>query len=442
MTDTLLIHNCSIMTAATAPLIPDGFIRIEGNRISALGTMAELDDQDHDTTRIDATGQLAMPGLINGHNHSPMTLFRGMADDLDLATWLHEHIFPAEAAHVNEEMVYWCSKLAAAEMLLSGTTTVADAYFHCDASARAFTDSGIRAVIAHGVVDFPAPGVPDPATNIAAVDNFIRTWQNKNSRITPTIFAHSPYTCCPGTLQAAKELARQANLPFFLHIAETEQEQSMIIDPQGPTPLQHIDALGLLDDKTVCVHGIWFDNDDLDILAERRASVVSCPQSNMKLASGTARLVDMFNRGITVGLGTDGCASNNSLDMFRELDVLAKLHKLHHRDATALPAQQALQCATTNNAQILALPNTGTLAPGSIGDIILIDSHTPHLTPFYNQDILVYSASGSDVRTVIVDGRIVVQNRDIISVDINETMERVRRIAARLGGHSSLCAAQ
>jgi 5-methylthioadenosine/S-adenosylhomocysteine deaminase len=330
-------------------------------------------------------------------------------------------------------MVYHCSKLAAAEMILSGTTTVADGYFLEDQAAQAFVDTGMRAVAAQGIIDFPAPGVPDPTQNIETAARFLDTWQGRHPRITPAIFAHSPYTCSNQTLQLAKELATARQAPFFIHVAESRQEQGMIQDPQGTSPIRHLAALGLLDQHTICIHGVWLDNEDLDLLARNGAGVVVCPQSHLKLTSGMAPVSAMIERGIRVGLGTDGCASNNSLDMFREMDLLSKSQKVHTLDATALPARQALSCATINNAALLGLNNIGQLRPGSKADLILLDLQQPHLTPCYNQDLLVYGAGGADVHTVIIDGRLVMEDKKILSFDIQETMREVRRLVIREG---------
>ncbi len=389
-------------------------------------------ESPHNAVIIEGKHHLLMPGLINGHNHSAMTLFRGLADDLELDSWLHDHIFPAEAAHVTEEMVYWCTRLAAAEMILSGTTTVADGYFYSSATARAFTDAGLRAVVAHGLLDFPAPGVPDPAKNIEAIELYLRDWKDKSPLITPAVFAHSPYTCSPSTLVKAKRLADDYNVPFFIHLAESRQEPEMIIEPQGTSPVRHLSALNLLDHNTVCIHAIWLDDEDVSILKETGTQIIACPQSNCKLSSGIARVTDMIACGINVGLGTDSCASNNSLDMFREMDLLAKLHKVTQCDATALTARQALQCATKNNSLALGQPTIGEIAIGNRADLILIKLQAPHLTPFYNQDLLVYSARGSDVTMVIVDGKIIMRDRKILSFDVEKTMRTVEKFAKNL----------
>ena len=435
MHNDILIKNAMLLPLAGGQekLIANGFLAIKGGNIAALGPMADIPAAMTAAKTIDGTGCLLMPGLVNTHTHAPMTLFRGLADDLPLMTWLNEHIFPAEANNVNPEMVYWCSKLAAAEMILAGTTTVADGYFLEDRVAQAFADCGLRAVAAQGVIDFPAPGVPDPAKNIAAAAQFIDRWQDRNDLVTPAVFCHSPYTCSTNTLKRAKEIARQKNVKLFVHVAETKAESDQLQEQHGTTPVRYLDSLGILDRDTVCVHCVWLDDEEIEILARRNASVSTCPQSNMKLGSGIAPLKELLNRKITVGLGTDGCASNNTLDIFQEMDRCAKLHKVKDLDPTALPAGQILQMATLRGAQVLGQQEkTGSLAPGKAADMILLDLQQPHLQPFYSQDLLVYAANGADVSTVIINGRLVVENRRILTSDVQEIMERVRELAQNL----------
>lgn len=409
------------------------YLTIADGLITGCGPMEDLGEASAGEV-IEADGALVMPGLVNGHCHAAMTLFRGLADDLELMTWLGEHIFPAEAAHVNPEMVYWCSRLAAAEMLLSGTTLVADAYFYQGEAARAFCETGIRSVSAHGVIDFPAPGVPDPAENIATAARFLDQWEEQDPLIIPAVFAHSPYTCSPATLQSAKELARTQNRLFFIHVAESKSEQKMIRDARGASPVKHLEALGILDEQTVCVHCVWVDEEDIAILAERGCRVIVCPQSNLKLASGMAPLTDMRSAGLAVGLGTDGAASNNSLDMFREMDVCAKVQKIRTLDPVGVPAGAVLQMASAGGARVLGMPEGwGELRIGSPADLILVDLREPHLQPFYGPDLLVYAGQGRDVRHVIVDGRTVVKEHALCTIDLEETLARVRELAAPLG---------
>ncbi len=426
----ILITDCALLPVpGREAMIFPGYIAISGGRIAGLGPMTECPPVEAGT-RLDGQGQLAMPGLVNGHCHMPMTLFRGMADDLALATWLQDHIFPAEARRVNPEMVYACAQLAAAEMLLGGITTVADGYFLEDEVARACADTGIRCVAAQAVIDFPAPGVPDPTGNIKAAQAFLERWQDHHPLITPALFAHSPYTCSPRTLRRAKALTRQLQAPFFIHAAETRDEITQIAEPLAATPIRHLDALGLLDRDTVCVHCVWADDRDLDLLAEHRTGVIICPQSHLKLASGRAPLLAMLNRHIRVGLGTDGAASNNSLDLFREMDLAAKIQKVTPCDPVAVPAARILTMATNGGASALGFgEGHGRLAPGSPADLILIDLEQPHLQPFHSPNLLVYSAGAGDVRTVIVNGVLVVDNRRLRTLDLQACMDRVRRLA-------------
>ena len=262
---------------------------------------------------------------------------------------------------------------------------------------------------------------------------FLLDWKNKDERITPAIFAHSPYTCSPKTLQSAKALAAKHNVPFFIHIAESRHEQEIIIDPQGTSPIRHLAKLNLLDKNTVLIHCVWLDDEDRKIILESGAGVVVCPQSHLKLASGIAKASVMDSMGIPLGLGTDGSASNNSLDLFIEMDILAKTQKLWTLDATAMPAKRALAAATENNAKILGFSMLGKIAPGFKADIILLDMKQAHLQPFYNSDFLVYSGNGADVETVIINGEIILKERKLLSFDLDECMGEVRKLAAPLG---------
>ena len=431
MSAPLLITNVTLFTDPNTALLGNHWLLTNGNRIHSFGPMDTLPQEDT-AILIDGEGKLLMPGLINGHNHCAMTLFRGLADDLELGAWLNDYIFPAESSHVSPDMVYWCSKLAAAEMILSGTTTVADGYFYEEQTAQALLDAGMRAIPAQGIIDFPAPGVAEPKNNIDAAETFLAAWQDKDERIRPGIFAHSPYTCSPETLQRAKKLARKYQAPFFIHAAESRQESALIMDPQGSSPIRHLSALDLLDSNTILVHCVWLDEEDRKIIRESGAGVVVCPQSNLKLTSGIAKVSEMEKLGIPVGLGTDGSASNNSLDLFREMDILAKGQKMQSLDATAMPAHKALAAATTVNAQVMGFSRLARIAPGFLADLILLDLDQPHLQPCYNGDLLVYSANGGDVSDVIINGNIVLRARTILSFDLQETMQQVRRLASEL----------
>jgi 5-methylthioadenosine/S-adenosylhomocysteine deaminase len=431
--DLLIINATLLANPADDHLQEAAFLAIADGAVAGIGAMADLPAQPAAERIIDAAGNLLLPGLINCHCHGAMTLFRGLADDLPLMTWLNEHIFPAEARLVDAEMVYWCSKLAAAEMIMGGTTTVADAYFHEDAAARAFCEAGMRAVAAQGIIDFPAPGVPDPKHNIAAAADFLGAWQGENSLLTPALFCHSPYTCSPETLRRAKGVAREAGCLFFIHLAETRGEVAQIKEQHGCTPTALLHGLGLLDEKTVCVHSVWLEEGDIGLLRESRAKVVTCPESNMKLGSGIAPLAELMGAGVPVGLGTDGCASNNDLDLFQEMGCCARLHKVATLEPTRMPAAELLGMATGMGAEVLGLGRqTGRLAMGMRADCIIVDRGQPRLTPFHNPETLVYAGRGSDVTTVVINGRVVMEERRILSFDLTETLDEVRRLAGRV----------
>ena len=431
--DLLISHAVIYPHPGQNKIIDQGFVAVKDGMIAALGPMSDLPLGIQATQVKSAAGRLVMPGLINCHCHAAMSLFRGLADDLPLMEWLNKHIFPAEAKFVNEEMVYWCSKLAAAEMIMAGTTMVADGYFYEGQAAQAFAEIGLRAVAAQGVIDFPAPGVPDPSQNIWVAADHIDQWQESHPLIQPAVFCHSPYTCSPATLEKAKELARKREVPFFIHLAETTGETAQILNDYGKSPTRHLADLGVLDADTICVHCVCLNKDDLDCLTAAKAKIVTCPESNMKLASGIAPLPEMIRRGIKIGLGSDGCASNNDLDLFREMDMLAKLHKVHSMDPIVLSAAETISIATTGGANVLGLKDgAGILQVGSPADMVVLDIDRPHFIPFYNPDLLVYSARGGDVRDVVINGKVVLSEGNICNIDLEETKAKVRKLAEKV----------
>ncbi|MEW6427965.1 MAG: amidohydrolase [Thermodesulfobacteriota bacterium] len=429
----LLLTGGMLLTRAGVEPVASSHLAVAGGRILAAGPLAELppDIRQRARRHIDVTGKLLMPGLVNGHCHAAMTLFRGMADDLPLLTWLQEHIFPAEARHVRPEMVYWCSKLAAAEMLLSGTTLVADGYFFEGDAARAFAECGIRAVAAQGVIDFPAPGVDDPSRNLLVAQAHLDRWVGHDPLVTPSVFCHSPYTCSAATITASRALARSYGVPWCIHLAETAHEARTCRQEHGVSPVRYLAGLGVLDPGAVCVHCVHLDDEDIAVMRESGAGVISCPESNMKLASGTAHLTAMA--GMPVGLGTDGAASNNDLDMFGEMGSCARLHKVAKGDPAVMPAAAVLGMATVGGAAVFGMGGAlGALAPGYLADFLVIDLDRPHLTPWHGPDLLVYAARGGDVEAVYVGGRAVVENRRLVTIDLGETMARVRELARGL----------
>lgn len=375
---------------------------------------------------LDASGCIIIPGLINTHTHAPMVYFRGLSDDLPLMDWLDNYIFPAEARFVNADMVYHSSLLAIAEMILSGTTTFCDGYFFEGGVARAAIDSGIRAMVANGFADFPTPETPDPAKNEGVARSFVDKWTGISPLVSPALFCHAPYTCSPETLRKIKEVARNAGVFFLTHVAETKSEVQDIKDRYGKTPVRHLHHLGVLDEKTIAVHCNWVDKEEIEILADCGAGVSHNPESSMKLAAGIAPVPAMLEKGVTVGLGTDGCASNNDHDLFTEMDSAAKVHKIMEMDPAVMDAKTVLRMATINGAKALGLESMiGSIEPGKCADIIILDTNKPHLTPMYNPySHLVYAAKGSDVSHSIVNGRLVMENRKLLTLDPENIMAR------------------
>ena len=416
-------------------VVEKGAVVVKGDRIAAVGEASSIEEKVEAREVLDASGCLIMPGLINLHTHAAMTCFRGLADDLPLQEWLSEHIFPAEASHITEETVYWATLLATAEMIKSGTTTVCDGYFYEDGAARAMASSGIRGIVGQGVVDFPAPGVPDPRINVKAAEAFVLRWQNKSPRLIPSIFCHSVYTCSPETLVAAKAVCSEHKILFQIHLAENQVELEETQQRYGKRPVEHLLSLGLLDADTLCHHAVRVNENEIGLLAQSAVGISHNPESNMKLASGVAPLPKMLAAGVKVGLGTDGCASNNDLDLLQEMDKAAKLHKVHHGDPSMSSAVQIVQMATKGGAAALGVADIlGSLVPGKKADLITIDLNQPHLTPMYEPcSHLVYAARGADVRDVIVDGRMVMRRRQLVDIDEQEVKGKVREIASRIG---------
>lgn len=425
----ICIKNGTIITMEkNCPVIHGGTILIKGTKIIRIDDSDRISANDGKTTVIDAEGSIVMPGLVNCHTHLPMSLFRGLADDLPLDVWLNEHMFPAEATRINPESTREWALHSCRELLLSGTTTCCDGYFHEDQVADAVMESGIRAVLGQGVVDFPAPGVPEPEKNIETALQFAETWKRRSSRIHPSIFCHSPYTCSAETLIKAKQTATRLGLIFQIHVAEAENESAMIpenkmekISGNGHSilrkkalmsPVQWLEHLGILDKSTLLVHCVWLNEKDIAIIKKRKCAIAHCAESNMKLASGIAPVTDILKAGIPLGLGTDGSASNNNLDMFTEMDMVAKLHKVAKQDPCALKAESVAKMATLGGAKVLGLEKQiGSIATGKKADIIIINTRKPHLIPMHNPfSAIVYSVKGGDVAHVIVDGQQLVKH--------------------------------
>jgi 5-methylthioadenosine/S-adenosylhomocysteine deaminase len=432
----LIIHNGIIVTVnPDFEIFRSGFVAVKGGRVERVGHHGieeRLPDAD---VVIDAKEGIVLPGLVNTHTHLPMTLFRGLADDLSLMDWLNNHIFPAEAKHVNPDSVHTGTLLGCAEMLLGGTTTCCDGYFYESKVAEAVEQTGMRAVLAQGVIDFPAPGVPDPAENVNYAAAYTESWMNRNPKIRPSLFCHSPYTCAADTLKRAKAAATQKGVLFQIHVAETRTERDQILKEHGLSPVQYLDRIGVLDANTLLVHAVWVDAADIVTIADRGAKISHTPGSNMKLAVGVAPVPEFLKAGICTGIGTDGSASNNNLDLFQEMNLTAKIHKVHTLDPTVIDARSALEMATINGARAIGLDaDIGSIETGKWADMIVVNTRQPHLTPLYNPaSHLVYCASGADVRDVIVSGQVVVRDRNLLTLDLEDVLDRATAIARKIG---------
>jgi len=417
--------------------IPGARIVVSDGRIVDIGKIGETQlPPDGRFEMIDAADAIVLPGLINAHTHAAMTLFRGLADDLPLKQWLFEKIFPAEAAVLNPETVYWGALLGCLEMIASGTTCFVDGYFFQGQTVQAVHTAGLRGLMAQGVIDFPAPGVPDPQDNLRSAREFIEKWGRFSDLITPGIFCHSPLTCSGRTLRDAWKISKEHDLPLQIHLSETVEEVRETITRYGERPVHYLDRLGLLDSSLIAVHCVHLDIEEIERLAETGVKIVHVPESNMKLGSGVAPVAAMMRAGIAMGLGTDGCASNNDLDLFCEMETAAKTAKVFDRDPLSLDAGTALGLATTGGAAVIGLEREiGTLEKGKRADMIIVDSAAPHLCPMYDPvSALVYSANGSDVRDVIVNGRILMRKRQFTTIDAEEVMGKVREIGKRIEG--------
>ena len=429
----LLISNGTLLTQnQSGTIIKNGAIAVFRDKIMAIGESKSFANWNI-KKQIDAKGGIIMPGLINTHTHAAMSLFRGLADDLPLMVWLNDHIFPAEAK-LDDEMVYHGALLACAEMILSGTTCFCDMYLFEDAVARAARKAGIRAVVGEVLYDFPSPNYGSLEKGFEYTRMLINKWQ-QDPLISIAVEPHSVYLCAPDLLQKASDLAREYDLPFVIHLAETRSEVDTIKEKYGNTPVGHLAKLGVLSPRTVACHCVVLTKEDIDLLSHHKVKIVHNPSSNMKLASGIAPLPELVRRGIHTGLGTDGCASNNSLDLLAEMDTAAKLHKVATLDPTVMDAATVLQMATCEGAKVLGQNHLiGSLEAGKKADIIIVDTHQPHLTPMYNPaSHLVYAARGSDVITSIINGKLIMEDRCLLTIDIKEVMAKANQLAGKFG---------
>src|SRR2546426_6836482 len=436
----LLITGGTVVTMdGQRSIYDDGAVAVTGDTIIAVGPRSEIEAKYTASQTIDAKNKLVLPGFINGHTHVPMTLFRGIHDDVTLNDWLRKYIFPAEAKNVTEEFVRWGTRLAAAEQIRSGVTRFADMYYFEDAVAEETKAAGMRGVLGETFIDFPAPDNKTNAAMLAYTEKFLQKWHGD-----PLIHAapapHSIYTCSQKTLQDAAALARKYHAPILIHVAEMKKELDDSLKQNGTSPVQYLDKIGVLGPDVVAAHCIFVDAADRKTLAQRQVGCVHNPSSNMMIASGVSPVPEMRAAGIAVGLGTDGPAgSNNDLDLMEEIDLAAKLAKITKMDPLALNAKAVVEMATIDGARALHMEKEiGSLEAGKRADLILISLDEPNAVPMYDVYAqIAYSLKASDVETVVIGGRVVMRDRKLLAVNEEEAIAKAReyqkKIAASLG---------
>jgi 5-methylthioadenosine/S-adenosylhomocysteine deaminase len=430
--DLLVEHGTVVSVDREHRVIPDGAVAIGKGRILAVGPRGEISGEYHGRETLDARGGLIIPGLINAHTHAAMVLFRGIADDLRLMEWLENYIFPAEARNVTADFVRAGTRLAALEMILSGTTTFVDMYYFEDEAARVAKEAGLRGVLGETVIDFPVPDNKSPE-DLSYAEAFLKRWRG-DPLVVAALAPHSAYLCKPEVLKAVRKLADRYDAPILIHLSESPDEQRQIRERYGKTPTEHLRDLGLLRRGVVGAHGVWLTPSDRAILKGLRVGVAHCPQSNMKLASGAAPVSEMLQEGVALGLGTDGAASNNDLDMFEEMLTAALLAKHVSSNPTAAPAGAVLEMATLGGARALGMEDElGSLEPGKRADLVVVGLGAPRMHTLYDPvSHLVYVAKGSDVQHVVVEGRVILRDRQVLTLDEKAVLAEADRLRAQI----------
>ena len=416
-------------------VIENGAVAVKGDRIVAVGPRMEIDARYAPKIRQDKQSSILMPGFIDTHTHAPMVLFRGIADDMRLQEWLEKFIFPAEARNVDVEFVRWGTRMACLEMMLSGTTTFTDMYYFEDAVAEETKLAGLRGVLGQTVIGFPAPDYKTPAAALAGTEKFLKRFQN-DPLIVPAVAPHAIYTVADDVLKSSRARANKYDAPILIHLSETKRENDDEMKKRQASPTQILDRLGFFSGgRTLGAHGIWLDDADIQTLKQRGVGLAHCPSSNMKLASGAARVVDILAAGINMGLGTDGFAgSNNDATLMEEMDLAGKLAKVTSMDPTSLRAQQIVEMSTITGAKALGIEKiTGSLEVGKRADMITISLDEPRASPMYNvYSQIVYALKGSDVRDVMVNGKQIVRNRQVLTLKSSEIIAKAKEYQQRI----------
>ena len=430
----LVVRGGIVVTMdGTRGVIEDGAVAVDGANIVAVDTAAAIGRQFQGGETIDASGQVVLPGLVNTHTHAPMVLYRGLADDLALMEWLTKYMFPAEAKTVSPDFVRAGTRLAALEMIRSGTTTYADMYYFEEEVARETKTAGLRGVLGQTIIGFPVADAKTPADALVRAEAFIASFKG-DALITPAVAPHAIYTLDGSTLTAARTLARRHGVPTLIHLAETRDEVKIAQERFNATPVTYLERLGFLGPGVLAAHAIWVSDAEIALLRTRGVGVSHNPESNMKLASGMAPVTDYRAVDVAIGLGTDGAASNNDLDMFEAMRVASLLQKVRTGDPRALGATAALELATIGGARALGMAShIGSLEPGKYADLIIVGMTAARQTPMYDPvSHLVYTTRGDDVRTTIVSGRVLMRDGKVLSLDEAAVLAEARRWSVKV----------
>ena len=428
---TLVIANGIVVTMdGSRRVLNPGSVAINGARIVAVDTPAVIAARFKGIDTIDATGQIVLPGLINTHTHAAMVMFRGLADDLALMDWLQKYIFPAEAKTVSPEFVRMGTRLAAVEMIQSGTTTFTDMYYFEEEVARAAKEAGLRGVLGQTIIEFPVADAKTPAAALDRAEAFIKAFLH-DDLVTPAVAPHSTYTLDAASLTRSRDIAMMYHVPVLIHLAETRDEVRLSQDRNQKRPVEFLDSINFWGPTIVAAHGVWITPEEIIVLKQKGVGVSHNPESNMKLASGTAPVPAYLEAGVKLGLGTDGAASNNDLDMFEAMRQAAFLHKLVSNDPRVVGAQTALEMATMGGARVLGQEAAiGSLEPGKLADVIVVGTNRARQTPLYDPvSTLVYATHGDDVTTTIVNGRVLMRDRKVLTLNEGQVIAAARAAA-------------
>lgn len=431
----LIVHGRYVVTMSHDNLVIEhGAVAVKDGVIVAIGGGVEIAAKFTAKKEISGKDRILLPGLINGHTHTAMVLFRGMADDLPLMTWLQNYIFPMEGQFVDPEFIEVGMKLACLEMIKGGTTSFVDMYFYADKGAEIIERCGLRAILGSPSIDFPSPGFNGWDDSFAAAVKFVKTYKSKSGRVIPAFAPHAPYTVSAEHMAQVSRVALELNAPVTTHLSEDRAELALVLDRYNTTPIKHVASLGLLKNKLIAAHVVHPTDEEIQLLVKYKVGVIHNPTSNLKTAAGVSPVPEMLRQGVRVGLGTDGAVSNNDLNMWEEIRLAALIHKGVNYDATVMSAKTVMYMATKGGAEAVGLDHlVGELAVGKRADLIQVDLSGPHMTPLYDViSHLVYAVASNDVVTTIVDGNILMLDGEVLTLDGEEIRAQANEIAARI----------